>query len=160
MGTGDEVWAIGDVTGIWSPTYLRKYHGEPRPPTSSAIRARPTTKRFRELCSPTPQVAAVGEAEGKPMTTVPMSQVPRMATYSRAYTDSLGFLTLISDGERLTGAYAFAPEAGGWLQQATLAIRARVPPGILNDTIQPFPTFSEIFLAGLEKLGAAVPAPE
>ena len=58
-----------------------------------------------------------------------------------------GFLTLLSDGERLTGAYALGPEAGEWLQQATLAIRARVPLDVLRDTIQPFPTFSEIYIA-------------
>ena len=51
----------------------------------------------------------------------------RTATYTRAYDESPGFLTLVSDGERLTGAYAVGPEAGEWLQQATLAIRARVP---------------------------------
>jgi pyruvate/2-oxoglutarate dehydrogenase complex dihydrolipoamide dehydrogenase (E3) component len=73
-----------------------------------------------------------------------------------------GFLTLVSDGERLTGAYALGPEAGEWLQQATLAIRARVPLEILGDTIQPFPTFSEIFVGAVAQLraavGAAVPA--
>jgi hypothetical protein len=30
---------------------------------------------------------------------------------------------LLSDGHRLTGDYALGPEAGEWLQQATLAIR-------------------------------------
>ena len=55
-----------------------------------------------------------------------------------------GFLTLLSDGERLTGVYALGPEAGEWLQQATLAIRARRPLDVLRDTIQPFPSFSEI----------------
>ena len=63
-------------------------------------------------------------------------------------------MTLVSDGERLTGAYALGPEAGEWLQQATLAIRARVPLESAADTIQPFPTFSEAFLHGLEALGA------
>ena len=43
-------------------------------------------------------------------------------------------------------------EAGEWLQQATLAIRARVPPPVLRDTIQPFPTFSEIYVAALKAL--------
>ena len=69
-----------------------------------------------------------------------MSEVPKTATYTRAYAESNGFLTLLSDGERLTGAYALGPEAGEWLQQATLAIRAHVPLEVLSDTIQPFPT--------------------
>ena len=73
-------------------------------------------------------------------------------TYTRAYADQNGFLTLVSDGERLTGAYALGPEAGEWLQQATLAIRARVPLDVLRDTIQPFPTFSEIYVEALKTL--------
>ena len=81
-----------------------------------------------------------------------------METYSRAYAESNGFLTLLSDGERLTGAYALGPEAGEWLQQATLAIRARVPLEILRDTIQPFPTFSEIYLGGLKALYGEIAA--
>ena len=36
----------------------------------------------------------------------------------------------MSDGERLTGAFALGPEAGEWLQQATLAVRAGVPLGV------------------------------
>ena len=158
MGAGEGVWAIGDVTGIWPLTYIGKYQGRI---AAANILGNPREANYEavpRVVFTDPQVAAVGEAEGRLMATVPMSQVPRMATYSRAYADSPGFLTLVSDGERLTGAYAFGPEAGEWLQQATLAIRARVPLGIMNDTIQPFPTFSEIFLHGLEKLGAAVPA--
>ena len=56
-----------------------------------------------------------------------VSEVAKTATYTRVYAESNGFLTLLSDGDRLTGAYALGPEAGEWLQQATLAIRARVP---------------------------------
>ena len=48
------------------------------------------------------------------------------------------------------------PEAGEWLQQATLAIRARVPLDVLTDTIQPFPTFSEIYLGGLKALNREI----
>jgi pyruvate/2-oxoglutarate dehydrogenase complex dihydrolipoamide dehydrogenase (E3) component len=65
----------------------------------------------------------------------------------------------VSDGERLTGAYALGPEAGEWLQQATLAIRARVPLEVMEDVIQPFPTFSEAFLHALHELGAKLPVP-
>jgi dihydrolipoamide dehydrogenase len=73
-------------------------------------------------------------------------------TYTRAYAESNGFLTLLSDGERLTGAYALGPEAGEWLQQATLAIRAGVPLGLLRDTIHPFPSFSQVYAAALNDL--------
>ena len=79
-------------------------------------------------------------------------------TYTRAYAESNGFLTLLSDGERLTGAYALGPEAGEWMQQATLAIRARSRSTVLRDTIQPFPTFSEIYVAALKALRAAIAA--
>jgi pyruvate/2-oxoglutarate dehydrogenase complex dihydrolipoamide dehydrogenase (E3) component len=48
-------------------------------------------------------------------------------------------MTVVSDGDVLTGAYALGPEAGEWLQQATVAIRARVPLEVMNDVIQPFP---------------------
>jgi len=99
-----------------------------------------------------PQAASVGEAQGSVTATVPMADVPKTATYSRAYAEQPGFLTLVSDGERLTGAFAVGPEAGEWMQQATLAIRASVPIEVFYDTIQPFPAFTEIFYFALEKL--------
>jgi dihydrolipoamide dehydrogenase len=47
-----------------------------------------------------------------------------------------------------------AGEAGEWLQQATLAIRAHVP----LDIIQPFPTFSDVCLGALKTLHANIAA--
>jgi dihydrolipoamide dehydrogenase len=44
------------------------------------------------------------------------------------------------------------PEAGEWLQQATLAIKAEVPVETLRQTIQPYPTFSEAFFYALADL--------
>src|SRR5438067_6940256 len=83
---------------------------------------------------------------------VPVSGVAKTATYTRAYAESTRFLTLLSDGERLTGAYALGPEAGEWMQQATLAIRAHISLEVLGDTIQPFPSFSGIYDAAVVKL--------
>jgi pyruvate/2-oxoglutarate dehydrogenase complex dihydrolipoamide dehydrogenase (E3) component len=48
--------------------------------------------------------------------------------------------------------YALGPEAGEWMQQATLAIRAHVPIEVLSDTIQPFPSFSGIYDAAVMAL--------
>ncbi|MGZ4591489.1 MAG: hypothetical protein ACXV2I_11960 [Actinomycetes bacterium] len=46
------------------------------------------------------------------------------------------------------------------MQQATLAIRAHVPLDVLADTIQPFPTFSEIYVGALKALREEVAAKE
>jgi pyruvate/2-oxoglutarate dehydrogenase complex dihydrolipoamide dehydrogenase (E3) component len=159
MAASPGVWAIGDVTGIWPLTYVGKYQGRV---AAANILGRPTEANYDavpRVVFTDPQAAAVGEAEGELTATVPMSEVARTATYTRAYDETPGFLTLVSDGERLTGAHALGPEAGEWLQQATLAIRARVPLDVLRDTIQPFPTFSEAFLHALTALPARVGAP-
>jgi pyruvate/2-oxoglutarate dehydrogenase complex dihydrolipoamide dehydrogenase (E3) component len=158
MNAGDNVWAIGDATGIWPLTYVGKYQGRV---AASNILGKPRTACYSavpRVVFTDPQAASVGEAEGELTATIGLSHVARTSTYTRAYAERPGFLTLVSDGERLTGAYALGPEAGEWLQQATLAIRAQVPLDILHDTIQPFPTFSEAFLHALQELEARVPA--
>ena len=105
-----------------------------------------------------PRFVALGQAkrlsERLQAATASLAEVSRTATYTRAYDTRHGFLTLVSDGERLTGAYAVGPEAGEWLQQATLALRARVPLAVMLDVIQPFPTFYEAFLHALRDLEA------
>jgi pyruvate/2-oxoglutarate dehydrogenase complex dihydrolipoamide dehydrogenase (E3) component len=68
------------------------------------------------------------------------------------HVQSNGFLTLLSDGAWLTGAYALGAEVGEWLQQATLAIRARVRLEVLSEVIQPFPSFSTIFDSAFKTL--------
>jgi pyruvate/2-oxoglutarate dehydrogenase complex dihydrolipoamide dehydrogenase (E3) component len=156
MSAGDGLWAIGDVTGVWPLTYVGKYQA--RVAAANILRV-PTTACYDavpRVVFTDPQAASVGEPDGDYVVTVQLAEVPRMATYSRAYADEPGFLTLVSDGERLTGAYALGPEAGEWLQQATVAIRGRLSLATLFDTIQPFPTFSEAFLPALLELRAQV----
>jgi pyruvate/2-oxoglutarate dehydrogenase complex dihydrolipoamide dehydrogenase (E3) component len=159
MNVTEGVWAIGDVTGVWPLTYVGKYQGRV---VAANILGRPSEANYEavpRVVFTDPQAASVGAAEGEITATAAISAVPRTSTYTRAYAEKNGFLTLVSDGERLTGAYALGPEAGEWLQQATLAIRADVPLTVMSDVIQPFPTFSEIFLDALTELESKLPAP-
>jgi pyruvate/2-oxoglutarate dehydrogenase complex dihydrolipoamide dehydrogenase (E3) component len=152
MSAGDGLWAVGDVTGQWNLTHVGEYHGRV---VASNILGRPRTINYDavpRVVFTDPQAAAVGAAEGAYTSTIQLSGVPRTSTYTRAYDTAPGFLTLVSDGSVLTGAYALGPEAGEWLQQATVAIRARVPLDVMLDVIQPFPTFSESFLHALRDL--------
>jgi pyruvate/2-oxoglutarate dehydrogenase complex dihydrolipoamide dehydrogenase (E3) component len=157
MRAGDGVWAIGDVTGIWPLTYVGKYQGRIVAANITGTEREADYSAVPRVVFTDPQAASVGEGEGPLTVTSQLSGVARTSTYTRAYDQKPGFMTLVSDGERLTGAYALGPEAGEWLQQATLAIRARVPLGLMEDVIQPFPTFSEVFLDALMQLGAKAP---
>ena len=158
LRAAEGLWAIGDVNGLWPLTHVGKYQGDV---VAANILGEPHKANYEAVPRVTytdPQAAAVGAADGRFSATVPVSELPKTATYTRGYAESNGFLTLLSDGERLTGAYALGPEAGEWLQQATLAIRAKVPLEVLRDTIQPFPTFSEIYVAALKTLRGEIPA--
>ena len=156
LRAGERLWAIGDVNGIWPLTHVGEYEGDvvaaniagdPRPTNYDAV---------PRVTYTDPQAAAVGASEATYKATAALSDEPKMATYSHVYAQTNGFMTLLSDGTRLTGAYALGPEAGEWLQQATLAIRAQVPLAILIDTIQPFPSFSGIYNSALKQLSMAV----
>jgi pyruvate/2-oxoglutarate dehydrogenase complex dihydrolipoamide dehydrogenase (E3) component len=158
LRAAEGLWAIGDVNGIWPLTHVGKYQGEV---VAANILGEPRKASYEavpRVVYTDPQAAAVGAEAGRFSATAMLAEVAKTATYTRAYADSNGFLTLLSDGERLTGAYALGPEAGEWLQQATLAIRAAVPLHVLSDTIQPFPTFSEIYVAAVKALRAEVAA--
>jgi pyruvate/2-oxoglutarate dehydrogenase complex dihydrolipoamide dehydrogenase (E3) component len=152
LRAGERLWAIGDVNGIWPLTHVGEYEGDVVAASISGDAHPANYEAVPRVTYTDPQAAAVGAVEAKYSATAPVSDVPKAATYTHAYAEANGFLTLLSDGERLTGAYALGPEAGEWMQQATLAIRAHVPLDVLSDTIQPFPSFSGIYNAALMAL--------
>src|SRR5205085_1033920 len=154
------VWAIGDVTGVALFTHVGKYQARV---AAGAILGKDARADYRALPRVTfcdPQVAGAGKTEDQAreegiefeLGRAEIGSVARTST--RDYESLPGFLTLIADRRRgiLIGAYAVGPEAGEWLQQATLAIRAEIDIHVLRDTIQPFPTFSEIFVNALADL--------
>jgi dihydrolipoamide dehydrogenase len=145
LRAGERLWAIGDVTGIWPLTHVGEYEGDVVAANIAGESHPANYEAVPRVTYTDPQAAAVGAVEAPYSCSAPVSDVPKTATYTHAYAESNGFLTLLSDGERLTGAYALGPEAGEWMQQATLAIRAHVPVEVLGDTIQPFPSFSGIY---------------
>jgi len=159
MRAGENIWAIGDVTGIWPLTYVGKYQGRIAADNILGGSREADYSAVPRVTFTDPEAASVGEAEGPHTATVQMSEVSRTSTYSRAYDKHPGYMTLVSDGQRITGAHALGPQAGEWLQQATVAIRAQIPLEVMNDVIQPFPSFSEAFLDTLMELSAKASSP-
>jgi dihydrolipoamide dehydrogenase len=156
LRVAERTWALGDITGIFPLTHVGKYQGEV---VADNLLGKPREANYEAVPRVTytdPQAGAVGATEAPYSGTARLAEIAKTETYTRHYAESNGFLTLLSDGQQLTGAYALGQEAGEWLQQATLAIRARVPLDVLYDVIQPFPTFSEVYVGALHELRKAL----
>jgi pyruvate/2-oxoglutarate dehydrogenase complex dihydrolipoamide dehydrogenase (E3) component len=148
MRAGDGVWAAGDVTGIAMFTHAGKYQARVAAADAAGRPARADHRAVPAVTFTDPQVGSVGTMTGEGLVEGERRGTARLSTYERPKRP--GFLKVFADPERrvLVGACAVGPEAGEWLGQLTLAIRAEVPIDVLLDTIQPYPTFSEaVFFA-------------
>lgn len=137
------MWAIGDVNGIALFTHVGKYQARVAAADVVGDAARADYRAVPAVIFTDPQLAAVGRTQGDGLVFGRRRLPARLSTYERPRRE--GFLKIVADpdGRVLVGAVAVGPEAGEWLQQLTLAIRAEVPLDVLRDTIQPYPTFSE-----------------
>jgi pyruvate/2-oxoglutarate dehydrogenase complex dihydrolipoamide dehydrogenase (E3) component len=150
LRAGAGVWAVGDVTGVALFTHVGKYQARVAAANVAGLDARADYHAIPAVIFTDPQIASVGDlsGDGAVVTAFPLASTSRSSTYYRP--KKPGFVKLFADRERrvLVGAVVVGPEAGEWLGQLTLAVRAEVPIDVLRDTIQPFPTFSEaIFFA-------------
>jgi pyruvate/2-oxoglutarate dehydrogenase complex dihydrolipoamide dehydrogenase (E3) component len=151
MRAAEDVWAIGDVTGIAPFTHVGKYHARVAAYGIAGRDVRADHRAVPATIFTDPQVATVGRLDGR-IGRWELTSTPRLSTYERPKRP--GFVKVAADPERrvLTGAVAVGPEAGEWLQQLTLAIRAEVPIETLLDVIPPYPTFSEAVFLALREL--------
>jgi pyruvate/2-oxoglutarate dehydrogenase complex dihydrolipoamide dehydrogenase (E3) component len=151
MRAAENVYAIGDVTGIAQFTHVGKYHARVAAYAIAGREARADHRAIPATIFTDPQVATVGTMEGV-TARWELTSTPRLSTYERPKRP--GFVKIAADPERrvLTGAVAVGPEAGEWLQQLTLAVRAETPIEVLLDVIQPYPTFSEAVFFALREL--------
>ena len=154
LSAGTHVWAAGDVTGVALFTHVGKYQGRVAAANVAGHDRRADYRALPSAVFTDPQVASVGDTSGEGAISGKwdITRVSRTSTYQKPKRP--GFVKLFADPERkvLVGAVAVGPEAGEWLGQLTLAIRAEIPVDILRDTIQPFPTFSEAIFFALREL--------
>jgi dihydrolipoamide dehydrogenase len=156
MRASERVWAIGDAAGVGLLTHLGKYQARVAAANLAGGDARADYRAIPAAVFTDPQVASVGTTSGDGVVTARFEIVGgRLSTYERPRRP--GLVKLAADRSRrvLVGAVAVGPEAGEWLGQLTLAVRAEVPVDVLLDTIQPYPTFSEAIFNALLELESA-----
>lgn len=146
----DDVYAVGDVTGIDMFVYMAAYGGKLA--TLNALNG--NHKKYDHAIMPTvvftdPQVADVGLTEQKAKeqnidiktSTISLAHVPRFI----ADRDTRGLIKLIADKktDQLLGAHILAPEAGEIIQTAAFALKAKMTIEDLANSIFPYLTAVE-----------------
>jgi dihydrolipoamide dehydrogenase len=158
LRAADDVWAIGDVTGIAQFTHVGKYQARVAAADMAKRRAKADYRAIPAGTFTDPEVGTVGRMEGDDLVSVriPLSALPRLVTYEKPKRE--GFVRVFADPRKrvLVGACCVGPQAAEWLGQFTLAVRAEVPVETLVDTIQPYPTFSEGVFYALQELQGAL----
>ena len=156
LRAAENVWAIGDVTGIAQLTHVGKYQARVAAADMNKRRAKADYRAIPAGVFTDPEVATAGRTEGDDLVSarIELGVLPRLATYERPKRD--GFVRVFADPRQrvLAGVVCVGPQAAEWLGQFTLAIRAAVPVETLLDTIQPYPTFSEGVFYALQELEA------
>ncbi|HZT85050.1 MAG TPA: NAD(P)/FAD-dependent oxidoreductase [Gaiellaceae bacterium] len=154
LRAGENVWAIGDVTGVAQFTHVGKYQARVAAADLANRRAKADYRAIPAGIFTDPEVATVGRTDGDDLVSarIELGSVPRLSTYEKPARD--GFVRVFADPRRrvLVGAVCVGPQAAEWLGQLTLAVRAEVAVETLVDTIQPYPTFSEGVFFALQEL--------
>jgi pyruvate/2-oxoglutarate dehydrogenase complex dihydrolipoamide dehydrogenase (E3) component len=153
MQAAEGVWAIGDPTGVALLTHVGKYQARVAAANVAGLDYRADYRAIPAAVFTDPQVASVGTTSGdQVVTAVHRIEGGRLSTYERPKRPGLLKLAAGTNESVIVGAVAVGPEAGEWIGQLTLAVRARIPIEILLDTIQPYPTFSEAIFSALQAL--------
>jgi pyruvate/2-oxoglutarate dehydrogenase complex dihydrolipoamide dehydrogenase (E3) component len=157
---GEGVWAVGDVTGVMPFTHVGMYQGRIAADSIAGEDVRASYDAIPRVVFSDPEVAAVGltgdQARARGIA-VSSARVKLPDVIARPWTfeqEPHGELCVIADRERdvLVGAWAVAPLTSEWIHHAALAIKTRVPLGVLRDTVAQFPTFTEAYVKALEQL--------
>ena len=154
------LWAVGDVTGVLLFTHVAQYQGRIVAANILGEDRRADYSGVPRVVFSDPEVAATGltkeEARDQGMNVASInlnlsSAIARPVTYEKEPRGDLG-LVVDRDERVLVGVWAVAPQAGEWIHQACLAVKAGINIDILLDSIFQFPTFSQGYLEALEKI--------
>lgn len=162
LRAGDDVWAVGDITGHGAYTHVAYYQAQiavadilhrDHPPADYSAVPRVT---FTD-----PEIAGVGMTEAQARAAGRDVRVGVLPTASsdRGWLHGpggdKGVVKLVADGSTgyLLGGSVMAPSAGEVIGFIGLAIGARVPTSLLAELIYPYPTFLRGVKGAIRLLG-------
>jgi dihydrolipoamide dehydrogenase len=135
------VYAIGDVTGMYELAHVASKQGEVVAENIVGIKDNKIDYRSLPVCVFTyPEVAFVGDLNGR------SGEFPLAASAkANCLGDTRGFIKVFEKNGRLVGTYIIAQHAGEIMGEAALAIKMKLRPKDVFDTIHAHPTLPESF---------------
>jgi len=144
------VYAIGDVTGMYELAHVASKQGEVAAENIMGIKDNKIDYRSLPVCVFTyPEVAFVGDLNGR------SGEFPLAASAkANCLGDTRGFVKVFEKERRLVGTYIIAPHAGEIIGEAALAIKMKLTPKDVFDTIHAHPTLPESFAEAVRDINS------
>jgi pyruvate/2-oxoglutarate dehydrogenase complex dihydrolipoamide dehydrogenase (E3) component len=159
VGT-ENVWAVGDVTGVAPFTHTAHYQGRVVAANLAGRQVQADHQGVPRAAYTTPVLAAVDHTGASARAAGIEPIVARAAVTDTVRSTTGGFaegwLKLLADPQRgtLVGATAVGGYAEAWISEVSLAVRAEVPVTAHADVVHPFPTYAEILEGPLWSVAA------
>ncbi|MFL6318100.1 MAG: dihydrolipoyl dehydrogenase [Nitrososphaeraceae archaeon] len=144
------VYAIGDVTGMYELAHVASKQGEIVAENIMGMKDNKIYYRALPVCVFTyPEVAFVGDLNGR------SGEFPLAASAkANCLGDTRGFIKVFEKEGRLVGTYIIAPHAGEIISEAALAIKMNLSPKDIFDTIHAHPTLPESFAEAVRDINS------
>jgi pyruvate/2-oxoglutarate dehydrogenase complex dihydrolipoamide dehydrogenase (E3) component len=162
LRAGDGAWAVGDVTGHGAFTHVAYYQAQIAAADILGTEHEPADyTAVPRVTFTDPEVASVGLTEAAARARGLDVRVGLLPTSSsdRGWLHGpgadLGVTKVVADAAAgvLVGGSAMGPASGEVVAFLALAIRARIPVGLLMEVIYPYPTFTRGVRGALRRLG-------
>jgi pyruvate/2-oxoglutarate dehydrogenase complex dihydrolipoamide dehydrogenase (E3) component len=162
LRAGDGAWAVGDVTGHGEFTHVAYYQAQIAAADILGTEHEPADyTAVPRVTFTDPEVASVGLTEAAARARGLDVRVGLLPTSSsdRGWLHGpgadLGVTKVVADAAAgvLVGGSAMGPASGEVVAFLALAIRARIPVGLLMEVIYPYPTFTRGVRGALRRLG-------
>lgn len=155
MTNEPNIFAIGDVTGMYELAHVAAKQGEIAAQNLMSVESKIDYNAIPACVFTYPELAFVGRFEGK------TGEFPLTASAKASCLgETRGLFKVFENDGRLVGAFIIAPHAGEMIGEAALAIKMRLKPEDVFETIHAHPTLPESLVDAIRDIeGNAIHLP-
>ena len=138
----NNIYAIGDVTGMYELAHVASKQGEVAAENIMGIGSIMDYRSVPVCVFTYPELAFVGQLSGEKIGVFPLTASAKASCLG----ESRGFVKVYDKGGIIVGVLIIAPHAGEMISEAVLAVRMNMKIEDVQDTIHAHPTLPESFL--------------